>query len=118
MPPVPGQHQHDRSDAKRDEADAKKKSANASEQERPDVKRQRDFWEDCLPGLDLDRLVFLDECGINTLMARLHGRRAQGMRLVDSSPAASWETTTLLSAVRLDGVVAPQVLSGSLDGEH
>ena len=28
------------------------------------------IWEDCLPGLDLSRLVFLDECGINTLMAR------------------------------------------------
>ncbi len=82
------------------------------------MKRQREIWQECLPGLDLDRLVFLDECGINTLMARLHGRCPQGKRLVDASPAASWETTTLLSAVRLDGVVAPQVLSGSLDGEH
>ena len=42
---------------------------------------------DFLPGLDLSRLVFLDECGINTLMARLHGRCAQGKRLVASSPA-------------------------------
>jgi len=41
----------------------------ASEQERPDVKRQREDWEHCLPGLDLDRLVFLDECGVNTLIA-------------------------------------------------
>lgn len=91
---------------------------NASEQERPDVKLQREIWEHCLPGLDLDRLVFLDECGINTLMARLCGRCPQGKRLVDSLPVASWETTTLLSAVRLDGVIAPLVFSGALDAEY
>ena len=90
----------------------------ASEQERPDVKRQREDWEHCLPGLDLDRLVFLDECGINTLMARTCGRCPEGKRLVDSLPTARWETTTLLSAVRLEGVIAPLVLSGSIDGEH
>jgi len=89
----------------------------ASEQERPDVKRKRQDWEECLPGLDLDRLVFLDECGINTLMARLHGRCPQGKRLVDSSPAARWQTTTLLSAVRLEGVIAPLMMPGSINGE-
>ena len=50
-------------------------------------------------------------------MARLHGRCPQGKRLVDSSPTASWQTTTLLSAVRLEGVIAPLMLSGSINGE-
>jgi transposase len=81
------------------------------------VKTQREIWEDCLPGLDLSRLVFLDECGINTLMARLQGRCPQGKRLVASSPAAFWQTTTLLSAVRLDGVIAPFMLPGSINGD-
>lgn len=82
------------------------------------MKTQREIWEHCLPGLNLDRLVFLDECGINTLMARFRGRCPQGKRLVDSSPAASWETTTLLSAVRLEGAIAPLIISGAVDGEY
>jgi transposase len=81
------------------------------------VKAQREIWERCLPGLDLSRLVFLDECGINTLMARLCGRCPQGKRLVDSSPAAYWQTTTLVSAVRLDGVIAPMMLTGAMNGD-
>lgn len=81
------------------------------------MKTMREIWEYCLPGLDLSRLVFLDECGINTLMARLVGRCPAGERLVDSSPAAYWQTTTLVSAVRLDGVIAPMMLPGAINGE-
>ena len=50
-------------------------------------------------------------------MARLLGRCPQGKRLVASSPAAYWETITLVSAVRLDGVIAPMMLPGSINGD-
>ena len=89
----------------------------ASEQDRPDVKRQREIWEQCLPGLNLEKLVFLDESGITTAMARRYGRCSQGKRLVDSAPAGHWQNNTLLAAVRLDGVVAPMVLDGPINGE-
>jgi transposase len=89
----------------------------ASEQDRPDVRRQREIWEHCLPGLDLEKLVFLDESGVNTAMFRRYGRCPQGQRLVDAAPAAHWQSNTLLAAVRLDGVVAPMVLDGPVDAE-
>jgi transposase len=81
------------------------------------VKRQREIWEQCLPGLNLEKLVFLDESGINTFMARRCGRCSQGQRLVDSAPAGQWQSNTLMAAVRLDGVIAPMVLDGPVNGE-
>lgn len=81
------------------------------------MRRQRQDWEDCLPGLDLNKLVFFDESGVNTLMARTRGRSLKGQRLVDSAPAGRYETLTLMSAVRLDGVVAPILLDGPVNAE-
>jgi transposase len=81
------------------------------------VKRKREDWEQCVPGLDLEKFVFLDECGINTAMARRYGRCPQGERLVDSAPAGQWQSNTLLSAMRLTGVVAPMVLDGPINSE-
>lgn len=95
----------------------KKKSLRASEQDRPDVKRKRDDWEQCMPGLDLEKLVFYDECGANTVMARLYGRCPEGVRLVDCAPAGHYRTLTLMSAMRLDGVVAPMLLDGPVNAQ-
>ena len=81
------------------------------------MKRKREDWERSLPGVDLERFVFLDECGINTAMARRYGRCPQGERLVDSAPAGQWQSNTLLSAMRLTGVVAAMVLDGPINGE-
>ncbi len=81
------------------------------------MKRKREDWEECLAGLDLNKLVFFDESGVNTLMARVRGRCPKGKRLVDSTPAGCYETLTLMSAVRLDGVVAPMLLDGPVNAQ-
>ena len=78
---------------------------------------KRQDWEQSLPGIDLEKLVFLDESAVNTAMARDCGRCPRGERLVDSVPAGLWQTSTLVAAVRLDGVVAPMVVNGPLNGE-
>jgi transposase len=82
------------------------------------VRRLREIWAACVPGVDVEKLVFLDESGVNTAMFRRYGRCPQGERLVDAAPAAHWQSNTLLAAVRLDnGVVAPMVLDGPVTGE-
>jgi transposase len=81
------------------------------------VKVRREVWEQSLPGIDVGKLVFLDESGVNTSMARDCGRCPRGERLVDSAPAGLWQTSTLVAAVRLDGVVAPMVIDGPINGQ-
>ena len=82
------------------------------------MRRLRDIWAACVPGIDVGKLVFLDESGVNTAMFRRYGRCPRGERLVDAAPAAHWQSNTLPAAVRLgDGVVAPMVLDGPVTGE-
>jgi transposase len=89
----------------------------ASEQERPDVKAQRQAWRERIVHVDPHRLVFLDESGAKTNMTRLYGRIIGGARVVDSAPGGHWCTTTMLSALRLDGSTTAMVIEGATDRE-
>ena len=61
--------------------------------------------------------MFLDECGVVTNMARRYGRAPRGQRLVASVPHGHWKTLTFTAALRCDGVRAPMVLDGAMDGD-
>lgn len=69
-----------------------------------------------MPGLDPQRLVFLDETGANARMTRRYGRAPRGERLVDAVPHGHWKTTTFVAALRADGLVAPMVIDGAMNG--
>jgi transposase len=49
-------------------------------------------------------------------MTRLRGRCRPGQRLIGKIPLARWHTTTFLAALRLNGMTAPMVLDGPIDG--
>ena len=80
------------------------------------MKAARAAWAARQPTLDPTRLIFLDETGLNTKLARLHGRCRQGERLVASLPHGHWSTTTFIAGLRTDGLTAPMLLPGALDG--
>ena len=77
--------------------------------------RQR--WKAGQPGLDAKRLVFVDETGTSTKMVRTHGRCRRGQRLIGKAPWGHWKTTTFTAGLRCDGLVAPWVLDGPMNGE-
>jgi len=77
---------------------------------------RRRAWFDGQPDLDPERLVFIDETGASTKMARLHGRAPRGQRLRVGVPHGHWKTTTFVGALRLGGMTAPMVLDGPMDG--
>jgi transposase len=91
----------------------KKKVLHAAEHGRPDVKHKRACWRGRAAGIDPSRFVFLDEMGTHTAMTRLYGRAPRGERCVGRVPQAHWRTTTLLSAIRSDGLVTAWTFAGA-----
>ena len=77
---------------------------------------ERAAWQALQPEIDIDRLVFIDETGASTKMARLYGRSPRGTRCVASMPHGHWKTTTFVGALRVTGMTAPMVLDGPMDG--
>jgi transposase len=68
------------------------------------------------PKLKAPRLVFIDETAVTTKMVRHRGRSPRGERLVSNVPHGHWKTLTLVAALRLDGLTAPTVIDGAMDG--
>jgi DDE superfamily endonuclease len=81
----------------------------AAEQERADVARARETWwtdpDGGVGGIGPERLVSLDECGVLTDMARLHGRSPRGTRACASAPFGRWTRVTVLGALGHGGIV-------------
>jgi transposase len=82
----------------------------AAEQERPDVALARAQWQLDRQSFDPARLVFIDETGTWTNMARLRGRARRGSRVIGRVPWGHWKTVTFVAALRHDGIVAPFVI--------
>ena len=88
----------------------------AAEQDRPDVAAARAEWAKDQAELDPERLVFIDETGTSTNMARLRGRAPRGERLVGKVPYGHWKTTTFVAALRSTALTAPCVIDGPMNG--
>ena len=50
-------------------------------------------------------------------MTRLRGRARRGQRLHCSAPCGRWQSTTMISSIRLDGTTATMTISGATDTE-
>jgi len=81
------------------------------------VKQERESWLENRPGLDPEKLIFIDETGAPTKMARLFGRVPRGERCRAAVPHGHWKTTTFTAGLRLGGLAAPMILDGPMDGD-
>ena len=97
-------------------ADGQKKTLVASEQERPDVARFRRRWMAHQHRIAPERLIFVDETWIKTNMTRTRGWSQRGTRLVAKVPHGHWKTLTFIGGLRPNGVVAPCVFDGPING--
>jgi transposase len=96
----------------------KKKTLHASEQARADVAQARADWSAEQSALAAaERLVFLDETWATTNMAPTWGRSPRGERCLGHAPFGHWHTTTFVCALSKQGLLAPLVLDGPINGE-
>src|SRR5262245_13658067 len=98
-------------------ASALKKTVRAAEQDRPDVAVARAAWRGEQYTLDVDRLVFIDETGTATNMARRYGRSPRGERCLAKVPHGHWKTTTFVAGLRVGALTAPCVIDGPMNGD-
>jgi len=80
------------------------------------VAEARRQWLNEQPRLDPAKLVFVDESGASTKMARLYGRAKRGRRVVGRIPWGHWKTVTFVAGLRLDGFTAPLVIDCAMNG--
>lgn len=81
----------------------------------PDVQKKREDWAETTAELcrtSYDKLVFLDESGININMTRRYGRALGGERVVDSAPVNTPVSTTVVCAMTSEGPLAWDMWSG------
>ena len=78
----------------------------------------RTAWSDVQATLDPEHLVFIDETGTATNMARLRGRAPRGERLVGKVPWGHWKTTTFVAGLRSSALTAPCVIDGPMNGKR
>ena len=60
--------------------------------------------------------MFVDETWIKTDMAPLRGWAEKGQRLKGFAPRSHWRTMTFLAGLRSDGLSAPYVFDGPING--
>jgi transposase len=67
-------------------------------------------------GIVPERLVFLDECGVLTNMARLRGRSPRGTRAPGTVPFGRWTRLTVLGALGVGGMLATMSVEAATSG--
>ena len=76
----------------------------------------RECWRQDQPAFDPARLVFIDETGTTTNMARTRGRSRRGTRLIGRVPHGHWKITTFLAGLRCGEIAAPFVIDRPMNG--
>ncbi len=89
----------------------------ASERDTPRVQAERSRYRALSTTLDLHRLKFIDESGINIAMTRLYGRAPRGERALGSAPQNYGQNVTILGALSCTGLEAVMTIEGATDSD-
>ena len=94
-----------------------------ADQKKSPIAQERDeevrgLWQWLASRFDARRLVFVDESGFNTSMARLRARAPRGERAYGKVPRNRGKNTTLIASITLEGGMGESVaVEGATDAE-
>ena len=80
------------------------------------MKAARATWFARVAAAAPERLIFLDETWFSTAMTRWYGYAPLGERLHDAVPFRRWTTLTFVAGLTSDGMIAPRVFQGAMNG--
>jgi transposase len=87
----------------------------ASERDTPRVQAERALYRELSAALDLHRVKFIDESGLNLALTRLYGRAPGGARVLGSAPRNYGPNVTMLGALSCTGLEAVMTVEGATD---
>jgi DDE superfamily endonuclease len=92
-----------------------KKSLHASERDTARVQQARAIDHQRITGLDLRRVKFVNEAGVNLAMTRAYGRAPARERVMGSVPQNYSQNVTMLGALSVQGLHAVMTVDGATD---
>jgi transposase len=94
----------------------KKKTLHASQRDTPRVRRARQTYRAERVDWVAKHLKFIDESSLHASLTRLYGRAEGGQRVEEAVPYQPDESWTMVATLGEQGVSAPWVLEGALNG--
>jgi transposase len=95
----------------------KRKSLHADERDSPRVEHARSSYLAKVLDWVLERFLFIDEAGVNLTLTRRSGRASPGVRVHEGVPQNYGENISMLAALGAEGLRAPMIIDGAVDGE-
>ena len=79
--------------------------------------RQRAAYREQVAGIEVHKLLFLDECGTTISLAPLYARAPKGKRAYGQAPRNYGKNLTLIASMGTTGMGEAMTLEGAVDGE-
>lgn len=95
----------------------KKKTFHDPKKDEERVQKEREAFREKVSPIDPEKMVFLDEAGTLTHMARDYGRAPLGERAEGTKPLAG-ERLNMIGALRLSGLDEGLILEQNINGEN
>ena len=98
-------------------SDTKKRSIRASERDTERVRQARHHYQSNISQIPFERLMFVDESGVDLAMTRRYGRAPRGQRVSDSVPEDPGVNVTMIGALSATGLQALMTIPGATTGD-